>query len=180
MTPALQPSRLASFGNLSAFGTLPYTGRANNMTAPSMREPRKPHCILKQFGGCGSKSGAETGICAFGGAPSSEQGEFRGRPPLANATLSPPAPPLPTNLLLCKIFAGALPSAHRAVQFAPCQSVILQFARKPFAPANASTLKSLSYSCNAKRSRPKSTPFSVAQRQGLSSPLSTNQETRLF
>ena len=48
------------------------------------------------------------------------------------------------------------------------------------AGANASTLKSLSYSCNGKRSRPKSTPFSVAQRQGLSSPLSTNKETRLF
>ena len=41
MTPALQPSRLASFGNLSAFGTLPYTGRAKIMTAPSLREPRK-------------------------------------------------------------------------------------------------------------------------------------------
>ena len=64
---------------------------------------------------------------------SSEQGEFRGRPPLANATLSPPAPPLPTNLLLRKIFAGSLSSAYRAVQFAPIRYVSEQFARKPLA-----------------------------------------------
>ena len=77
--------------------------------------------------------GRGDGICAFGGAPSSEQGEFRGRPPLANAALFAPAPPFPANLLLCKIFAGALPSAHRAVQFAPIRYVSEQFARKPLA-----------------------------------------------
>ena len=77
--------------------------------------------------------GRGDGICAFGGAPSSEQGEFRGRPPLANAALFAPAPPFPANLLLCKIFAGALPSAHRAVQVAPYFLVFIQFARKPLA-----------------------------------------------
>ena len=71
------------------------------MTAPSKREPRKPHCILKQFGGCGSKSGAETGICAFGGAPrcpglfSLRQADMSTSNPRANRLL--PQTPPPSN-----------------------------------------------------------------------------------
>ena len=113
------------------------------------RQPRIKRRIFKRFGGCGSNLSQQQrprdGKNAISGSwsrrrdlrlwrrASSEQGEFRGRPPLANATLSPPAPPLPTNLLLRKIFAGSLSSAHRAVQFAPIRYVSEQFARKPLA-----------------------------------------------
>ena len=107
---------------MSALGVETQEARANRST-------NKPPAERSLCGGFGRGDG----ICAFGGAPSSEQGELRGRPPLANTTLSAPAPPFPANLLLRKIFAGALPSAHRAVQFAPIRYVSEQFARKPLA-----------------------------------------------
>ena len=92
---------------------------------------RRPRSVCSSGGGCGSKSGAETGICAFGGAPRCP-GLFSLRPSYLLSNNS---------------------CANRLLSQTP-------------PPSNPFHIR-----CNEKRRRKHPSSFSVAQRQGLSSPL---------
>ena len=74
-----------------------------------------------------------TGFAPLAARPRRSKANFAGVRLWQTPRFFAPAPPFPANLLLCKIFAGALPSAHRAVQLAPYFLVFIQFARKPLA-----------------------------------------------